>query len=199
MVNQKMSEYKAYSDQKLVALLKEGKQAAFTEIYDRYWASMYMHVYKMLRDKEEAKDLLQDMFSLLWIKSSELKVETKLSGHLYISARNRVFNLIQKNKVKSDYLSSVAAFLSEAGTETIEKLNEKDLINAIEAEIQNLPTKMREIFELSRKENLTHKEIAEKLNLSDQTVRKQVQNALRILRPKLFTIGTGIGFLLFVR
>ncbi|MHB1178961.1 MAG: RNA polymerase sigma factor [Daejeonella sp.] len=194
-----MSKYKAYSDQKLVALLKEGRHAAFTEVYDRYWASMYAHVYKMLRDKEETKDLLQDMFSSLWLKSSELKDETKLSGHLYLSARNRVFNLIQKNKVKSDYLSSTALFLSEAGTETMEKLNEKDLINAIEAEIRNLPPKMRKIFELSRKENLTHKEIGEKLSLSDQTVRKQVQNALRILRPKLQTIGAGIGFLLFVR
>lgn len=96
-------EYKVYSDQELVALLKEGIQAAFTEIYDRYWALMYTHVYKMLRNREETKDLLQDMFSSLWLKSSELKFETKLSGHLYISARNRVFNLIQKNRVKRDY------------------------------------------------------------------------------------------------
>lgn len=194
-----MLEYKAYTDQQLVVLLKEGKQGAFTEIYDRYWALMYIHVYKMLRDKEETKDLLQDVFSSLWLKSSELKVETKLSGHLYLSARNRVFNLIQRNKVKSDYLGSIAMFLSEAGTETMEKLNEKDLINVIESEIKNLPEKMREIFELSRKKNLTHKQIAEKLNLSDQTVRKQVQNALRILRLKLNSLGVGAFCLLFLR
>lgn len=194
-----MLEYKAYTDQQLVVLLKEGKQEAFTEIYDRYWALMYIHVYKMLRDKEETKDLLQDVFSSLWLKSSELKVETKLSGHLYLSARNRVFNLIQRNKVKSDYLGSIAMFLSEAGTETMEKLNEKDLINVIESEIKNLPEKMREIFELSRKKNLTHKQIAEKLNLSDQTVRKQVQNALRILRLKLNSLGVGAFCLLFLR
>ncbi|MNY63640.1 RNA polymerase sigma factor [compost metagenome] len=58
---------------------------------------------------------------------------------------------------------------------------------------------MREIFELSRKANLTHKEIAEKLNISDQTVRKQVQNALRILKPKVQAIQVGVAFLLFLR
>ncbi|MND50656.1 ECF RNA polymerase sigma factor SigW [compost metagenome] len=194
-----MSGYRKYDDKELILFLKEGDQAAFTEIYNRYWASMYSHVYKMLRSQEESKDLLQDMFSSLWLKAADIDEQTKLSGYLYLSARNRVFNLIQRNKVKNDYLASVAQFISEAGTETMERLDEKDLINAIESEIQNLPPKMREIFELSRKANLTHKEIAEKLNISDQTVRKQVQNALRILKPKVQAIQVGVAFLLFLR
>lgn len=194
-----MSGYGRNDDKELILLLKEGDQAAFTEIYNRYWASMYAHVYKMLRNREETKDLLQDLFSSLWLKAADINEQTKLSGYLYLSARNRVFNLIQHHKVKNDYLSSVVKFLSEAGTETMERLDEKDLINAIESEIQNLPPKMREIFELSRKANLTHKEIAEQLNISDQTVRKQIQNALRILRPKVQAIQVGVAFLLFLR
>lgn len=198
-ITRKMADYGKYTDQQLVSLLKTGDRAAFTEIYNRYWSSMYAHVYKMLRSREDTMDILQDMFSNLWLKAADIKAETKLSGHLYIAARNRVFNLIQQNKVKNDYLASVAKFLSEAGTETMDRLDERDMVEAIEGEIKNLPPRMREVFELSRKHNLSHKEIAERLNISDQTVRKQVQQALRILRPRLHAIGVGITFLLFVR
>ncbi|MGK6353187.1 RNA polymerase sigma factor [Parapedobacter sp. DT-150] len=193
-----MAEYAEYTDRELVAQLKSGDQAAFTEIYDRYWSPMYIHVYKMLRSRDDAMDVLQDMFSALWLKAADINPETKLSGHLYLSARNRVFNFIQQNKVKNDYLGSVAAYMTEAGTETMDALDQRDMAEAVEAEIANLPPRMREVFELSRKHNLTHKEIAEHLNISEQTVRKQVQNALRILKPKLHAIGAGIAILIFI-
>lgn len=194
-----MRRYRDHSDKDLIILLKQGDEIAFAEIYDRYWSAMYAQVYKMLRNTEDSKDLLQDMFSAMWLNAWELKEETKLSGYLYISAKNRVFNLIKRNKVRNDYLSSVIEFFTEQEMATLEALEEKDMMAAVEAEIQQLPPKMREIFELSRKGNLTHKEIAEKLNISDQTVRKQVQNALRILRPKLHAIEVGISVLLFMR
>lgn len=194
-----MSTYSSYTDQELLRLLKAGDQLAFTEIYNRYWSSMYSHVYKMLRDPDETMDLLQDLFSNLWLKTEELNVNTKLSGLLYLSARNRVFNLIQHNKVRNDYLSSVIEFIEEGGTDTMDQLDEKDMVQAIEREIQNLPEKMRLVFEMSRKENMTYKEIAKALNISDQTVRKQVQNALRILKPRLQALGIGISLLLYVR
>ncbi|MCO4294228.1 RNA polymerase sigma-70 factor [Solitalea sp. MAHUQ-68] len=194
-----MTPYKDRTDNELVAMLKGRDQEAFTEIYNRYWATMYAHVYKMLRSQEESKDLLQDLFSSLWLKAEDINIETKLSGYLYLAARNRVFNLIQQNKVKNDYIASVMKFVSETDTSILQRLDEKELIRAIDSEIQNLPAKMREIFELSRKENLSHKEIAAKLNISDQTVRKQIQNALRILRPKINGIQAATAILLFLR
>lgn len=193
-----MPDYSSYTDRELVAFLKEGDQAAFTEIYNRYWSSMYAHVYKMLRDRDDTMDVLQELFSALWLKAADINPETKISGHLYLSARNRVFNLIQQHRVRNDFLGSLAAFMTEVGTETMDVIDERAMAEAVEAEIARLPPKMRHVFELSRKHNLTYKEIAEHLNISEQTVRKQVQNALRILRPRLQAMGVGITFLLLV-
>lgn len=193
-----MPVYSNFSDEELTFLLKKGDQMAFTEIYNRYWAEMYYHTFRMLKDEESSKDVVQDVFSTLWLKSSLLNTGTKLSGHLYISVRNKVLNLIAQNKVRSDYLSSVASFVTHSVNEA-SLLDEKQILEMVEAEIKNLPARMREIFELSRKENLSHKEIAEKLNLSDQTVKKQVQNALKILKNKLPVLESGIFVMFFLR
>lgn len=193
-----MSVYSKFSDQELTVLLKQGDRLAFTEAYNRYWAEMYYHAFRLLKDEENAKDVVQDIFSNLWLKSASLNEEAKLSGHLYIAVRNKVFNLIAQKKVRNDYLSSVAAFFSDTVNDA-SLLDEREILAAVEAEIQNLPPKMKEIFELSRKENLSHREIAEKLNISDQTVKKQVQNALKILKPKIRALEAGFFVLLFMR
>lgn len=193
-----MPVYRDFRDEELTVLLKQGDQLAFTEIYNRYWAEMYHHTYRMLKDEDSSKDIVQDVFSTLWLKSSTLNVNIKLSGHLYISARNKVLNLIAQDKVRNDYLSAIASFVTES-TNDASLFDEKQILEIVEAEIRNLPPKMREIFELSRKDNLSHKEIAARLNLSDQTVKKQVQNALKIIKNRISMIGAGVFVLFFLR
>ncbi|HWW42400.1 RNA polymerase sigma-70 factor [Pedobacter sp.] len=194
-----MGRYSKYSDKELTDLLKSGDQSAFTEIYNRYWSVMYAHVYKMLRDREEAKDVIQEIFSKLWLKAAEIRSNQNLAGFLYVAARNRVLNLMEQNRVRNDYVKSIASFISEIDPSAIDHVDEKKLTQIIEQEILNLPPKMREIFEMSRKENLSHKEIAEKLNISDQTVKKQVQNALKIIRPKISNLSVFIFALIILK
>ncbi|WP_316816450.1 RNA polymerase sigma-70 factor [Pedobacter nyackensis] len=193
-----MSVYSNFSDEELTVLLKRGDQPAFTEIYNRYWAEMYFHTFRMLKEEESSKDVVQDVFSTLWLKSSSLNERTKLSGHLYISVRNKVLNLIAQHKVRNDYLSSVAAFVSQTTTEST-LYDEREILDIVEAEIRNLPARMQEIFNLSRKDNLSHKEIAEKLGISDQTVKKQVQNALKIIKGKVPVVESGLFALFLLR
>jgi RNA polymerase sigma-70 factor (family 1) len=194
-----MGRYNKYSDKELTDLLKSGDQSAFTEIYNRYWSVMYAHVYKMLRDREEAKDVIQEIFSKLWLKATEIRSNQNLAGLLYVAARNRVLNLMEQNRVRNDYVKSIASFISEIDPSAIDHVDEKKLTQIIEQEILNLPPKMREIFEMSRKENLSHKEIAEKLNISDQTVKKQVQNALKIIRPKISNLSVFVLALIILK
>ncbi|WP_342331382.1 RNA polymerase sigma-70 factor [Pedobacter sp. FW305-3-2-15-E-R2A2] len=178
-----------FSDQELVTLLKNGNQAAFTEIYDRYWRIMYGHVYKMLLDEEESKDVIQELFSSLWINSDRIPDQLNLSGYLYVMAKNKVLNLIRKNKFQTAYLNSLAKFINEASTVTMDELNERDLAAAIEREIQSLPPRMKQVFELSRKENLSYKEIAERLGTSEETVKKQVHNSIKAIKHHLKASG----------
>jgi len=194
-----MIPYYKFPDEELASLLTEGDREAFAEIYHRYWKLIYAHVYKMLRDEEDSKDIVQEVFGNLWIKTESIKHNTNIAGLLYTSARNRVFDLIEKNKVRSDYIGEIASFMSDPVNHQVDAIDEKRILEILEREIQKLPPKMREIFELSRKDNLSHKEIASKLNISEQTVKKQVQNALKVIKPKLNDMGIGIGILLLLR
>lgn len=194
-----MSVYSKLPDTELTTLLKDGDQFAFTEIYNRHWKLIYAHVYKMLRDEDDAKDVVQEVFSNLWLRAASIKNTANVSGLLYIAARNKVFDLIGKNKVRADYIGEIASFMSDSGNAQVDTIDEKRILEILEREIQKLPPKMREIFELSRKEDLSHKEIASKLNISEQTVKKQVQNALKVIKPKLNDMGISIAFLLLLR
>ena len=180
-----MSSYRSYSDPELLGCLKAGDQLAFAEIYERYWKVMYVHARKMLHDEDDSKDLVQELFASLWTKSAEVNCNTNLSGFLYVSLRNKIINLVQQKNIRRDYLSSLASFAEEAGNSTLDQISEKEILSVVEKEIQNLPKKMRHIFELSRKQNLSHKQIAGQLEISDKTVKKQIGYAIKIIKLRL--------------
>ncbi|WP_316791830.1 RNA polymerase sigma-70 factor [Pedobacter frigoris] len=180
-----MSDYNTFSDWELTSLLKVGDRMAYTEIYKRYTGVLYRHAFSKLHDREEAKDAVQELFAVLWSKRADIFISTTLSGYLYSAIRNRVLNAISHKKVASDYVVSLQEFAGKEESITDHLVRERELANLIEKEISNLPDKMREVFELSRKANLSHREIAQKLDLSEKTVKNQVNNALKILRVKL--------------
>jgi RNA polymerase sigma-70 factor (family 1) len=176
------------SDYELLALFKEGQRSAYEEIYRRYWALLYNHARKMVQSDEDAKDLVQDVFSVFWLDGPTLELQTTLSAYLYSIVRYKVFNLIDRKKVRSDYLSSLEDFIKKNEYSGEYRVREKQMEELIEKEVAALPPKMRKVFELSRKANLNYRQIAEKLNISDNTVKKQMSNALKILRSRLGVI-----------
>jgi DNA-directed RNA polymerase specialized sigma24 family protein len=108
-----MALYKTLSDQELLCLLKDGNKAAYTEIYTRYKSLLQNHAYKKLGDFEEVKDVLQELFTQLWVKRTELPETTNLSGYLYIAVRNKVFNIISHRNISSKYIQSLQEFIKE--------------------------------------------------------------------------------------
>lgn len=179
-----MTKYSDLDDHDLVTLLRNGNRDAFTEIYQRYFKVLFAHAYKKMQNDDAARDLIQELFTNLWVKREILTFHSSLVAYLYTAIRNHVLDHYAHENVKSRYVSSLQQFIEVETAETDHRIREKELLEAIQKEIQALPGKMREIFELSRKEHLSHKEIAEKLNISEQTVSKQITNALKLLRGK---------------
>jgi RNA polymerase sigma-70 factor (family 1) len=178
-----MTNYSVYSDAELLKLLRLGDGAAYTEIYDRYIFVMLNHAYNKARSREDAKDIVQEVFATLWAKRDTLSIDY-LAGYLFRSIRNIFLNQVAHQTVQDKFLASMEKFT--ASREVPDHLvRERQLLAIIERETAALPPKMREVFELSRKEYLTHKEIAEKLDISGQTVSKHITNALKILKVKL--------------
>lgn len=180
-----MIDYSKYSDQELLVLLGKNDAAALAEIHNRYYPILYAHAYKRLPEREEVRDILQELFIYLWNTRNTITFTGHLSGYLYTSVRNRILNVYKHKKVRSGYITSFQEFLVQSEPIADEMLREKELVALIEREVSALPTQMRIIFELSRNQHLSHQEIADKLNISPLTVRKQVNNSLRILRVKL--------------
>lgn len=180
-----MGKYSGLIDNELTVLLKSGDRAAYTEIYHRYWALLFRHARKMLRDDDEATDIVQEIFTSLWSKCGELEFSVSLSAYLYAGTRNRVIDLINRNKLKVNYLSSLQNYIDKGELITDNAIREHELASRIESAVAELPKKMRQIFELSRKGNLSYKQIAIEAEIAEGTVKKQISNAIKILKIKL--------------
>lgn len=188
-----MSIHPSLSDQELAVLLKEGEEKAFTEIYERYHSLLYIYAYKKLRDKVEAQDIVQEVLSVLWNRRFSLPQELNLSHYLFTATRNKALDLFAHRKVEAKYLVSVQAFI-DISVESADFLaREHNLKRLIEKEIDALPPRMREAFRLSRDERLSHKDIAERMDISEQTASTQIKKALRILRMR---VGPGLWMFL---
>lgn len=183
-----MRDYKDYTDRELATNLEKGDDAAYQEIFRRYNRLLYGHAYKKLKSKEEAQDLVQDVFAALWAKRSELQIENNLPGYLYSAVRNRFYNIIAHKDIQAKYIDSLQHFLDQPYQLTDTLVREKEFAAIIDKEIQSLPPRMRLVFEMSRKQHLSYKEIAEELKISEETVKDQIKKALKFLRPRLLAI-----------
>jgi RNA polymerase sigma-70 factor (ECF subfamily) len=180
-----MNANKTLTDAELTERFNAGDQSAFEEIYNRYWALLYRHGRRMLQDEEQARDVVQDVFTGLLNRKGRFEMKATLSAYLYSSVRNTIINQIRHERVKTDYLGYLQHYSMEGSCSTDDMVREKEFARQIEKEIERLPPRMREVFELSQKAYLNHKEIANEINVSEGTVKKQIYYALKILRGKL--------------
>lgn len=174
------------SDAALVELLREGDEPSFTVIYELYFELLYRHACRVLGEDELARDAVHDVFSTLWEKREQLQIGS-LSAYLYASTRNAVLKQIRRARIYEPYVDEIleVAAQTTGAADTEARVVEKDLREIIDAEIDRLPERMRIVFRLSRDRQLTHKEIAEELGVSERTVKNQITSSLAILRRKL--------------
>ena len=185
--------YLPLSDNELSTLLINGDHKAYEQLYQRYFRLLYTYAFKKLRDEEQAKDITQEFFTELWYKRNAIIFNANIAGYFYSAINNRILNYFSRETVKSKYINAIDDFLATETDTTDHLIREKQLLHLIEREIQALPPKMRQVFEMSRKEHLSNKEIAERLDISERTVETQVSNALYRLRTKL-----GLAVFLFL-
>jgi len=180
-----MLDYNSLPDDRLTELLSQGDTLAYTAVYNRYFEVLYGHARHKLTEPDDAKDIIQEVFTHLWNKRDNLGLMTNLKAYLYASVRNRILNAIAHKRYEHLYRDSLPAFLNNGYSVTDHLVRERQLTALIDEQIALLPEKMRILFELSRKQRLSHKEIGHQQNISELTVKKQVANAVKILRKKL--------------
>jgi len=180
-----MLDFEKLSDEELSVLLSQEVTAAFHEIFNRYWTQLYTTAYKRVRSKETAEEIVQDLFTSLWVKRKEIRIHKSLAGYLFTSIRYLVLNHMEKEAVRKNYKNSLHVVNPVYQNPTEETVLLNDLARKIDKEIDLLPVKCRSVFELSRKEYKTNKEIAAMLGISEKTVENHLTKAITRLRLNL--------------
>ncbi|WP_316822802.1 RNA polymerase sigma-70 factor [Pedobacter gandavensis] len=175
---------KQLTDQDLLTLLRQDDNDAFNEIYSRYWEVVYAIACKKLNNREEAKDVVHDLFMIIWQKRHSLKITTTFIGFIYTILKNKLTDLSRRQSLRIKHDVEFLNITEETDNSLFEQYSTKEMANHLRLEIQRMPVGMRTVFEMSREEELSVNEIAGKLSISSQTVKNQITSALKRLRLK---------------
>ncbi|MEO8885802.1 MAG: RNA polymerase sigma-70 factor [Mucilaginibacter sp.] len=176
-----MGAFSDFLDKQLVDLIKQDNLEAFNEIYKRHWKKLYAAAFKRLKNKELAEEVVQEIFARLWFRRHSLVITTELGGYLHSSAAHIVIDYYRKELIKEKYQHSLQHNYGYDNS-TEEEIVLKDLQHTIDEEVKHLPVKCRLVYELSRVEHKTNKEIAYSLGISEKTVENHLTKALKRLR-----------------
>ena len=175
-----------YSDEELVGLLGEGNNQAFEEIYRRYWYRLFGVAYHETGTREEAEELVHDLFEQLWNRRQQLTIR-HLSTYLVVSMKHLVVNYIKSQITHRKYQEYLIFSELQQSTTTEDVVHFADLSKAVEEAMKKLPEKSVEIFKLSRFENQSVREIARHMNLSEKAVEYHITKSLKLLKEQLKT------------
>ncbi|SCD18938.1 RNA polymerase sigma-70 factor [Proteiniphilum saccharofermentans] len=165
-------------------LLRKGDEKAFEYLFHQYYNQIYTFVLNTLFDKTFAEDITQSVFISLWEKREMINPEASIIPLLYTIARNHVYRQTEQLLLKYKYEQYQQETIQE-NTDIEEDVNSRFLENILSDFIEKLPSERRKIFLLSRKENLSNKEIASRLDISEKTVETQIRRSLIFLREKM--------------
>ncbi len=171
-----------HDERELVKRLANGDTEAFQEFFYRYTDRIYAHALHFTKSSELAKDLVQDIFTKIWVDREKLAGVEKLEGYLFIVSRNFIKNELRRKVftvANHDYLEAFFQYdeLSISG-----KLELKELEGHIEQAVNQMPPQLQTAFRLSRQQGLSHEEIAERMKISKFTSKTYIVRALDILR-----------------
>lgn len=175
-------------ENELILLLKQSNQEAFTTLYKKYWKQVYNFSRLYLTSQSVAEEVVQEVFIKVWESRDFMREGDNFKGLLFIITRNLIFNMHRKNQNEDFYKMTVLSAM-ESSYDIEEEIDAKNLSEYIDLLIADLPPRRREIFNLSRKENKSYKEISQLLGVSEKTVENQIGEALKFLRKNLILLS----------
>lgn len=177
-----MPNYQKYPDEQLATLLKQGEQAAFTEIYNRYWKNLLAIAWNHSKDKAVSKDIVHEVFMSLWERRDLVEIQN-LPAFLASAVKLSVYHYYQKEQRREA--------LAKKNFEYVELVNDEAYLDArflqeyINRMVDDLPKKCRLVFLYSREAGMKNSEIAEQMQISEKGVEANLTRALKIIRGGL--------------
>ncbi|MBO9204740.1 MULTISPECIES: RNA polymerase sigma-70 factor [Niastella] len=177
------------TDSHLLELWRSGNDKAYRALFDRYFCKLYNYTGKLIPDKRVSEEIVMDVMLAIWQKRDQLKSDLSLSAYLYKSVRNRLIDHLRKQQVPtvSLELSTVepsSSFITDS------RILHKELETLYRMSLNRLPPQKKRIFAMSREEGSSYKEIADRLQLSKNTVENHMVAALRLLKRNMQVVGS---------
>jgi len=169
----------------LIDGLSKRDKVIFDYIFNFYYSSLCAFALQYLHNRDVAEDLVQDFFVAVWLEAPHLQINTSLKSYLFAGIKNRCLDSEKHQKVTEKYKAFILFSAENEDNSFDHYFAESELRQAIEKSMSKLPPRCREIFELSRLNNLSNQEISDKLGISKRTVELQISNSLKILRKEL--------------
>jgi RNA polymerase sigma factor (sigma-70 family) len=170
-------------DAELAARLARDDKDAFSELYNRYWEDAFNAAYSRLKDFEQSRDIVQNVFVSVWDRRGKVEIGN-FRSYLLTAIKFQVIKYSTQNPTRAVFLANFSDLLL-SGERADDKILQKDILRLLELFLNTLPKKRREIFVLHYKENLSIEEIATRLDISKKTVQNQLLNVNAALRGKL--------------
>jgi RNA polymerase sigma-70 factor (family 1) len=164
-------------------------QEAFEQIFESTYNLLCGISFRLTKSVESSEEIVDDVFCSFWKNRRKINITTSFTPYLIASVRNRSLDYLRKLKNEKPSTLDVASGIASGDVIASDVLAYEDLRNHLTAAIQSLPLQRRLIFTMSREQELTYKEISEKLGLSIKTVDTQMGRALKQIRNELKAFG----------
>lgn len=179
-------------EKRILRELKYGSKKAFEYVFNTYSEQLCRYAQEILKDRAQAEDAVESLFVRIWEDRKKINVHTSIRSYLYRSTYNACLNLLRKKRSENRYRDffiyhSYSSKTHDYGSSSypLSGIIENEFNERVEKVIEDLPPQCRKIFCMSRIEDLPHKEIAERLDISVNTVKSQIMKALQQIRAKI--------------
>jgi RNA polymerase sigma-70 factor (family 1) len=168
-----------------LASLKSGNLSVFNSVYMCYGRKIYALSFRFLKNQQQSEEIVQETFINLWVNREKIDLQGNIYLYLYVIAKRLCLNELRKINQSAELFSGLIGRISELHNATEEEIMANDMEQFVAKLLQKLPSQQQLIFKMSRDEGLSHREIAEKLQISPNTVKNHMVEALRTLKSKL--------------
>lgn len=166
-------------------LIQQDDKVAFYQLYESYSKRLYGFVLRFLKQEDDAEEIVQEVFVKIWESRKKIDAYSSFESYIFTIAYNATISLLRKRITESKYLEHLKSVQFEDTPDIIGEIQYKELNEKIHSLLDELTPRQKEIFLLSREAGLSHKEIAEKLDISVLTVKKHITNTLAFLKSRL--------------
>lgn len=174
------------SNIELIKLLKKGDIVAFDALYKKYSKRLYGFVFRYIKHDADTEEIVQEVFIKIWRSRDKINIYSSFESFLFTIAHNATVNLIKKRVTEQKYIEHIKSIQRIGETyELTDEIHYKELKHKLQGLLNELSPRQKEIFQLSREEGLSHKEIAEKLGISANTVKNHLVTTLSFLKGNL--------------